>query len=102
MSSPGWASQIFRHATSYGSGECVLGSPKFGSSLWLCTIEAPASTQARAAAMISSIDRGTLGLAFFVVDPLIAASMTNGVADPMAPSCTFKNEGCPRLVPTLP
>src|SRR2546423_11996719 len=67
-----------RHACSYGSGEWVLGSPKFGSSLWLCTIDAPDSTQARAVVTISSTDRGTLGFVVFVVKPLIAASMTTG------------------------
>ena len=62
----------------YGSGACTPLPPITASSLWLCTMAAPASMQRTASAAISAGVRGTLGLRDFGVPPLSAASMITG------------------------
>jgi hypothetical protein len=51
-----------------------------GSSLWLCTIEAPDSIPARAASVISAGVRGTCRLRWRGVAPLTASSTITGSA----------------------
>ena len=58
-SASGWRSSTGRHAAKYGSTACTASAVNIGSSLWLCTIEAPDSIPARAASVISAGVRGT-------------------------------------------
>src|ERR1700733_16246063 len=62
----------------YGAAECTPPSAHKYSSLWLCTIVAPASMQPSASATISAGLRGTSGFTSFFTTPFSATSMMHG------------------------
>lgn len=74
------SSSTGRHAARYGSTACTPSAANIGSSLWLCTIEAPASIPARATAAISAGVRGTWRLRLRGVSPFTASSTITGSA----------------------
>src|ERR1700751_5775806 len=62
----------------YGAAECTPPSAHKYSSLWLCTIVAPASMQPSASPTISAGLRGTIGFISFFTTPFSATSMMHG------------------------